>query len=106
MHANRIWKSAKERTGRASVQRFLEKESVPVDMQKYLNNRLQFPMEELAKHRGEWVARSPDGSRLVTTSRDPELLDALILAAGEDPEECLIEGVPDADCVVGGFDIS
>jgi hypothetical protein len=77
-----------------------------MDMQQYLKNRLAFPLEELAKHRGEWVAWSPDGTRLVAASRNPEDLDALIRAAGEDPEECPLEGIPDSDCVVGGLDAS
>ena len=76
-----------------------------MDMQAYLKNRVAFPLEELAKHRGEWVAWSPDGSRLVAFSRDPEALDDLVRAAGEDPEDCPIEGIPDTDCVVGGLNV-
>jgi len=72
-----------------------------MDMQQYLKNRVAFPMDELAKHRGEWVAWSPDGTRLVATSRNPDALDDLIRAAGENPEECPVEGIPDTDCVVG-----
>jgi hypothetical protein len=58
------------------------------------------------KHRGEWVAWSPDGRRVVAASRDPDALDDLVRAAGEDPENCPIEGIPDADCVIGGLDVS
>jgi hypothetical protein len=74
-------------------------------MQQYLKNRVQFPLEELAKHRGEWIAWSPDGTRIVASSHDPEALDDLIRAAGEDPEECPTEGIPDSDTVLGGLDI-
>jgi DNA-binding transcriptional MocR family regulator len=77
-----------------------------MNMQEYLKNRAAFPLEELAKHRGEWVAWSPDGTRLVATSRDPDALDDLIRAAGEDPENCLITGIPDSDSVLGGLDAS
>ena len=77
-----------------------------MNMRQYLKNRIAFPLDELAKHRGEWVAWSPDGTRLVATSRDPDALDDLIRAAGENPEECPIEGIPDKDCVVGGLDVS
>jgi hypothetical protein len=73
-----------------------------MSMQEYLKNRVAFPLEELAKHRGEWVAWSPDGTRLVAASPNPETLDKLIRAAGEDPENCLIEGIPDTDSVFGG----
>jgi hypothetical protein len=75
-----------------------------MDMQQYLKNRLQFPMETLAQHAGNWVAWSRDGARIVASSADPETLDNLIRAAGEDPEQCLIEGIPDTDGVIGGLD--
>ena len=77
-----------------------------MNMQEYLKNRVAFPLAELAKHRGEWVAWSPDGTRLVAASRNPDALDDLIRAAGEDPENCAIGGIPDADCVLGGLDVS
>jgi hypothetical protein len=74
-----------------------------MDMQEYLQNRLSFPLEELAKHRGEWIAWSPDGKRLVAASQNPDALDDLVRNAGENPEECPIEGIPDADCVLVGL---
>ena len=75
-----------------------------MNMQDYLKNRVAFPLAELAKHRGEWVAWSPDGTRLVATSRTPDALDDLVRAAGENPEDCAVEGIPETDCVVGGLD--
>ena len=75
-----------------------------MNMQVYLKNRVAFPLDELAKHRGEWVAWSPDGTRLVATSRTPDALDDLVRAAGENPEDCPIEGIPETDCVAGGLD--
>ena len=74
-----------------------------MNIQEYLKNRQVFPLEQLAKHRGEWVAWSPDGTRLVAASKDLDELDQLVLAAGEDPENCPIEGIPDSDCVLGGM---
>ena len=74
-----------------------------MDMRLYLKNRVAFPLVELAKHRGEWVAFSPDGTRLVASSPDPNALDGMIRAAGENPEDCPIEGIPDSDCVLGGW---
>jgi hypothetical protein len=84
----------------------MEDHLMNMNMQEYLKNRTAFPLEELAKHRGEWVAWNPDGTRLVATSRDPESLDDLIRAAGEDPENCPITGIPDSDSVLGGLDAS
>ena len=75
-----------------------------MNMQVYLRNRVAFPLHELAKHRGEWIAWSPDGTRVVAVSRTPDALDDLVRAAGENPEECPVEGIPEADCVVGGLD--
>ncbi len=72
-----------------------------MDMQEYLKNRLQFPLAELAQYAGEYVAWSPDGTRIVASSRDLEVLEDLLCAAGEDPEECVVEGIPDSDSVIG-----
>lgn len=72
-------------------------------MQEYLKNRLRFPLDELAKHAGDWVAWSPDGTRIVAAARDPAALDGLIRIAGEDPERCVVEGIPDSDSVLGGL---
>ncbi len=77
-------------------------EALSMNMHEYLRNRHAFPLDELAKHRGEWVAWSPDGRRLVATSHDPAALDDLVCSAGENPENCLVEGIPDSDCVIGG----
>lgn len=73
----------------------------PMDMQECLKNRLQFPLTELAQYAGEYVAWSPDGTRIVASSRDLEVLEDLIRAAGENPEECVVEGIPDSDSVIG-----
>jgi len=62
---------------------------------KFLANRAVFPVNELAKHMGKWVAFSPDGSRIAASAEDPDLLDDLLRAAGEDPAQCVIEGIPD-----------
>ena len=70
----------------------------------YLANRTIFPLEELAKYAGQWIAWSPDGARIVAYATDPNSLDDLIRAGGEDPEECLVEGIPAEDSVIGGVE--
>jgi hypothetical protein len=77
---------------------------MPIDMPSYLEtrrrflaNRAIFPVDELAKYAGQWVAWSPDGSRVAASAADPALLDQLLRAGGEDPLQCVIEGIPDDD---------
>lgn len=69
----------------------------------YLKNRSRFPVERLAEHAGRWVAWSPDGMRIVASSRNPGELHDLVRQAGEDPAECIIEGIPLAGAPIGGL---
>jgi hypothetical protein len=68
----------------------------------FLEHRSAFPAETLARYAGRWIAWSPDGSRIVADSEAPEDLDDRILAAGEDPERCVVEGIPATDAMLGG----
>ncbi len=43
------------------------------------------------------------GRRIVAEADDPEALDRLVIDAGEDPERCIIEGIPAEDAVIGGM---
>jgi hypothetical protein len=70
---------------------------------KYLENRPRFPLDELAKYRGTWIAWSPDGTRIVASSTDPDKLDELVQVAGEDPMYCTVEGIPEYDCFLGNL---
>jgi hypothetical protein len=71
---------------------------------RFLANRAAFPVAELAKHAGQWVAWSPDGSRIAASAADPSQLDAILIASGEDPALCVVEGIPDDEAVVGEAD--
>ncbi len=52
------------------------------------------PEEDLSRHRGCWVAFSPDGRRLIASSISLATLDAHVREAGEDPEEVFLERGP------------
>jgi hypothetical protein len=70
-----------------------------------LANRTVFPPDELIKYAGQWIAWSPDGSRIVAHATDPQGLDDLVRAVGEDPEKCLVEGIPAEGSVIGGMEL-
>jgi hypothetical protein len=72
---------------------------------KFLANRARWPMHELARYSGDWIAWSPDGSRTVAHAADPASLDELVRKAGEDPERCIVEGIPEKDAMLGGGSI-
>jgi hypothetical protein len=72
-------------------------------MRLYLENRPRFPLGELAKYRGKWIAWSPDGKRILASSNRPEDLEGLLQSAGQDPLCCVVEAIPDEDGSVGDF---
>ena len=84
---------------------------MPLDMpayletrRKFLANRAAFPAQELARYAGQWVAWSPDGTRIAASASGPEFLDAMLEANGEDPALCVVEGIPDGDALLGDAD--
>ena len=72
------------------------------ERRKYLENRSRFPLEGLTKYAGQWIAWRPDGSRIVAHAVDEAALEELILQAGEDPQRCIVEGIPTEDAIFGG----
>jgi hypothetical protein len=64
----------------------------------FLKNRQAFPVEELMKYAGQWVAWSPDGTHIVAgSSESEEAVWGVVVAAGYDPHECVFSfmGEPD-----------
>ena len=76
-----------------------------MDTSVFLRNRHQFPNDELDKYAGQYVAWSPDGTKIIAGNADPIRLIAEIDAAGYDHEQTLIESIPLPDEVIlgGGF---
>ncbi len=67
-----------------------------MDTRQLRENRSAIPTAELDKYRGQWVAYSGDGRRVVASAPDLVELDALLIAMGEDPEQAALEFI-DAD---------
>jgi hypothetical protein len=65
--------------------------------QEFRQNRSRFPHAELVKYRGQWVAFSPDGRRIVASAETLEALEQRLLAAGEDAQRLAFESIPGLD---------
>jgi hypothetical protein len=62
--------------------------------------------EELSPYRGNWIAFSADGSRIIASSPTLADLNARVRAAGEDPEQVLLERIPGSDSIRSGSELS
>jgi len=62
-----------------------------MDTRQFRENRSAFPAAELVRYRGQWVAFSGDGRRLLAASPDFVDLDNLLRAQGENPEQVALE---------------
>jgi hypothetical protein len=67
---------------------------------------VNFSEAELEKHRGHWLAFSPDGQRVIASSRMLKELEKQIRAAGADPEEVLLDHLPESDAIQFGSELS
>jgi hypothetical protein len=79
-------------TDEDDLRRYAEKMGV------FIKNRQSFPLEELMKYAGQWIAWSPDGTHIVAGSSESEeaVWDAVI-AAGYDPHECVFSYMGETD---------
>jgi hypothetical protein len=64
-----------------------------IPINEFRRNQSRFPLEELEKYNGQYVAWSEDGTRILAADADPVRVDAMIRAAGYDPGEILISMV-------------
>ncbi len=73
-----------------------------MDTHKFITNRTQMPPEELQRYSGQYVAWSPDGTRIIAADPDELRLEAAIQAAGYDPADLVVSFVPPVDEVISG----
>ena len=72
-----------------------------MQLQEFQTNRARIPLAEIMKHRGQWIAISSDGRRIVAADADLATLDSLVAAAGEDPENVALERIECDDVYLG-----
>jgi len=72
----------------------------PIDMGVYARNRAQFPVEELALYRGEHIAFSADGTRIVAHGTDRKAVMAELQERGIHFSEVGWSFVPDVDSLL------
>jgi hypothetical protein len=72
-----------------------------LDLSQFYKNQSAYPPEDLLQYRGQYIAWSPDGSRVIGNDRDMSRLIAMIRESGYDPSQTLISTVPDADIILG-----
>jgi hypothetical protein len=73
-----------------------------MDMQQFLTNRQQFPLDQLAKYAGKSIAWSPDGTRILASDDDLGKVAAAVEDQGYDSSEIVLSSVPFPDEVILG----
>ena len=81
-------------------------QSQPIRASSSETSLTEFPTEELRKYRGHWLAVSADGCRLIASCLTLRELDAQVRAAGENPEEVLLDRIPDGNANLSGSELS
>ncbi len=71
-------------------------------MKTYRQNRPKISAEEIRKHRGEWVAFSGDGRRIIASAPELTDLEKCLAAAGVDQRDVVFEQIPSTDTFIGG----
>jgi hypothetical protein len=59
----------------------------PLDLGEYERNRVSFPLEELVKYAGKFIAFSGDGKRIVAYGDSEEEVDAMVRSLGIHPSQ-------------------
>jgi hypothetical protein len=74
----------------------------------YEQNRAKFPLDELAKYAGQYVAFSLDGTRILASADTMEAVDEKLVAAGIDPSRVVGSYIdePGISSTGGWFDLA
>jgi hypothetical protein len=72
----------------------------------YMANRAKFPLAELSKYAGQWVAFRADGQRILDSCPGLEQLRARLVQNGTDPEGVVFERVPTEFMILSGSDLA
>ena len=85
-----------------------EKKLFPPGFEHYHHNRRNFPLDELAKYAGQYVAFSGDGTRILASGDTMEAVEDKLVAAGIDPSQVVGSYVdePDVSFLGGGAFLS
>jgi hypothetical protein len=68
----------------------------------FTRNRAAFPVDELEKYAGKWVAFDAGCTKILAAHEDVEELVKLVEQAGFDPQHVRFEGVPEGT-IYGGI---
>jgi hypothetical protein len=68
------------------------------DAATYIKNRRAFPLEELERYAGQWVAWTLDGSHIVAgSSQSEEAIIVILRDMGKDPLRFVFDYIPGLD---------
>lgn len=74
-----------------------------LDIPRIMRNRDAIPVEELARHRGQWIALSPDGARIIAADEDFAVVERRVIALGQNLNMTPFDHIPDEDSdILGG----
>jgi hypothetical protein len=68
---------------------------LPPGFEQANQNRATFPLDELARFRGQYVAWSGDSTRIVASGPNIPDVEARLAAAGIDPSQVIYEYIPE-----------
>lgn len=72
----------------------------PPELSSYDENRANFPLEELAKYAGKYIAFSPDGTRILASGDTEEEMERNLAVMGIDPSQVVGSYVNSVDSVL------